>query len=99
MHRAKQLLFSAVLLVFSAAALVCSLIFTARAAACEDKSEKATTEIAELKKENLLLRAKCDNRLTLAELEKYAVEQLGMERLTPAMIETLEVSEELGVRS
>ena len=72
-------LFRAVCLGFSAALLVLSLLTAARTTAVNDRAAALKTEIAALKTENERLRARVSGRIDLETLERYALEELGMQ--------------------
>lgn len=78
--------FITVLLIFSAAAIVLLLLVTARLAELNDRSEKIVKDMNELKQENMVLQAKCENIMSIEELELYAVNELGMQRVCPCQI-------------
>lgn len=86
-------IFIAVILIFSAAALLLTLLSFAKLAVLEDMTETLNTEISELKKENALLRACTDNSMSLEELEEYAVDVLGMQHPQPEQTEKEEIED------
>ena len=49
-------------------------------------------ELTELKEENHILQAKSETSLSLEELERYATEELGMQRLKPSQIFYIDLS-------
>ena len=75
-------LFRAVCLCFSALLLVLSLLCGIRLAAVNDLAAGRKRETERLLAENARLRARCESSLSLEEIERYAVEELGMQRLS-----------------
>lgn len=84
---------TAVLLLVSAVIVVLSLLASAKLAEVEDRSEKLTKETALLEQRNRLLLAQCENLVSIEELERYAIEQLGMQRLSPSQVFYLETDD------
>lgn len=82
-----------VLLFASAVILVLSLLASAKLTELEDRVEKLTDEIALAERENRLLQAQCENLVSISELERYAVEKLGMQRLSSSQIFYLETDD------
>lgn len=74
--------FRAICLLFSALLLVLSLLCDARLAALNDLAAEREREAARLRAENARLLARCESSLSLEEIERYAVEELGMQRLS-----------------
>lgn len=91
MQEKKHNVFITVILIFSAAALLLTLLSFAKLAALDDMTETLNNEISELKKENALLRAYTENSMTLEELEEYAENVLGMQRPQPEQVESEEI--------
>lgn len=81
------------MLFISAVIVVLSLLASAKLAEMEDRSEKLTKETALLEQRNRLLQAQCENLVSIEELERYAIEQLGMQRLSPSQIFYLETDD------
>ena len=79
-------MFRAVCLCTAALMLVLSLLCSIRLTAVNDREARLTREIAELERENESLRVRCESRLSLEEIERYAVEKLGMQRLSGEQI-------------
>ena len=84
---------AAVLLLVSAVIVVLSLLASAKLAEVEDRSEKLTKETALLEQRNRLLQSQCENLVSIEELERYAIEQLGMQRLSPGQVFYLETDD------
>ena len=74
-------LFRAICLCFSVLLLVLSLLWDIRLAALNDLAAGKKRETERLKAENARLLARCESSLSLEEIERYAVEELGMQRL------------------
>ena len=81
MNRPGENLFRAVCLGFSLLLLVGSLLWDIRLAALNDLAAAEEPETERLKAENARLLARCESSLSLEEIERYAVEELGMQRL------------------
>ncbi len=81
------------MLLVSAVIVVLSLLASAKLAEVEDRSEKLTKETALLEQRNRLLLAQCENLVSIEELERYAIEQLGMQRLSPSQVFYLETDD------
>lgn len=76
--------------VFSACILVLSLITAAETAAVNDLAAELKTEIEEIKSENELLEIKLNMSASLEEIERYALEVLGMQHLRPEQVTVLD---------
>ena len=63
-----------------------SLLCGIRLAAVNDLAAERKKEVEELKAENARLLARCESSLSLEEIERYAVEVLGMQRLSGEQI-------------
>ena len=81
MNRPGENLFRAVCLGFSVLLLVGSLFLGIRTAARNDAAAESRRRAESLRQENAWLRARCECSLSLEEIERYAVEELGMQRL------------------
>ena len=81
------------MLLFSAVIVVLSLLASAKLAEVEDRSEKLKKETALLEQRNRLLQAQCENLVSIEDLERYAIEQLGMQRLSPGQVFYLETDD------
>ncbi len=79
-------LFRAVGFCFSAALLVLSLLCSIKLAAVNDTAARLEKEVNALQEENARLRAACETSLSLEEIERYAREELGMQRCMPGQI-------------
>jgi hypothetical protein len=75
-------LFRAICLGFSALMLVLSLLCGIRLAAVNDLAADREREVKRLRAENARLRARCESSMSLEEIERYAEEELGMQRLS-----------------
>ena len=94
--RTSELLFNTIAALFSALLLVLSLLCAVETAAVNDRAAALEKENERLKTENQILQTRLDNSLSLAELERYAVDVLGMQRPAPGQIRTIELTEYLG---
>ena len=94
--RTSELLFNAIAALFSAVLLVLSMLCAVELAAVNDQAAALEKENERLKTENQILQTRLDNSLSLAELERYAVDVLGMQRPAPGQIRTIEITEHLG---
>lgn len=72
-------LFRAVSLSVSALLLVLSLLYALRMTEVNDRAAAVKAEIAALKTENEILLAQCESRVDLETLERYALQELGMQ--------------------
>lgn len=90
--RTSELLFNAIAALFSAVLLVLSLLSAVELAAVNDQAAALEKENERLKTENQILQTRLDNSLSLAELERYAVDVLGMQRPAPGQIRTIEIT-------
>lgn len=88
-----NVLFRAVCLCFSAALLVLSLLSAIDLAAVNDRAARLEKEIETLETENDILLARCENSLSLEEVERRAIEELGMQHCTPNQIVYIELSD------
>ena len=86
MGRREESLFVSIGLGFSALFLVLALLCSIRATAVNDRAAALERETAELRLENERLRTRCEERLSLAEIERYATQELGMQYLSADQI-------------
>lgn len=93
MKRVSAALFAAVVFSFSAVLLVLSLLASIKLAALNDTASRLTAQIKELRDENAALTAQYECCVSIDELERRAVEELGMRRCTPEQIEYIDISE------
>ena len=91
--RTSEILFDAVAAFFSAVMLVLSLLCAVKLAAVNDRAAELKKENERLKTENQILLAQWENSMSLEELERYAIEKLGMQRPTPGQIRVIEFTE------
>lgn len=96
MRRLYPAFFAAVVFSFSALMLIFSLLCSIRLSALNDSVRRTETELAKLQTENETLTADYESRIGLAELERYAIEVLGMQRCTAAQTEYIRLSEQMG---
>ena len=75
-------LFRGICLGFSALLLVLSLLLDTRIAACSDAAAEREREAENLRADNARLLARCESSLSLEEIERYALEELGMQRIS-----------------
>ena len=93
MKQVNEILFRAVCLCAAALLLVISLLCSIRVTAVNDKAARLERENAALEAEIAVLAARVESRLSLEELERYAVEKLGMQRLSPGQVILIETPE------
>ncbi|MBR5095059.1 MAG: septum formation initiator family protein [Oscillospiraceae bacterium] len=90
MSRSAEILFRSVCLGFSAVLTVLALLCAIRTAAWNDRAAQREQEVRQLREENARLRARCEDSLSLAEIERYAREELGMQFLQGEQIVVVE---------
>ena len=88
-----ELVFRLICLVFSMMLLVLSLLWTVRLSQLEDKAAAMEKEIAGLQAENQILLAKYESCVSLEKIERYAIQELGMQHCSPGQIFYLELPE------
>lgn len=88
--RTSALFFNTIAALFSAVLLVLSLLCAVETAAVNDRAAALKKENERLKTENQILQARLDNSLSIAELERRALEELGMQRPNTGQIQTIE---------
>ena len=93
MKQVDEILFRAVCLCAAALLLVISLLCSIRVSAVNDRAAGLERENAALEAEIAVLAARAESRLSLEELERYAVEKLGMQRLSPGQVILIETPE------
>lgn len=93
MLKVRETAFSIVCVVFSAVLLVLCMLSSAQAAAVNDVAAQLSEQIEKLEEENRLLYVSYENSIDLERLEKYAVEQLGMQRCSPNQIIYIEYTD------
>ena len=96
MRREKQLseqLFRAVCLGFSALLLVMALFGQIRLVKTESRIESLENAIAEAENERIVLQIRLNEALSLEELERRAVQELGMRHPEPGQIVTIDYQE------
>lgn len=91
--RSSELLFNAIGAIFSAVLLVMSLLCAIELAAVNDRAAAFEKETERLKTENQILLTQCENSMSLEELERYAIDELGMQRPAPGQIRYIELTE------
>ena len=80
-------------IVFSALTLVLCMLFSAELAAVNDEAARLQAQVSQLEEENRLLYVSAENSIDLESLEKYALEQLGMQRCSPGQIMYIEYTD------
>ena len=90
MRQINEILFRAVCLCAAVLMLLMSLLCSIRVAAVNERAAKLERENAALTEEIAMLTARSESRLSLEELERFASEKLGMQRLTPGQIIMME---------
>lgn len=93
MKQVNEILFRAVCLCAAALLLVISLLCSIRVTAVNDRAARLERENAALEAEIAVLAARAESSLSLEELERYAVEKLGMQRLSPGQVILIETPE------
>ncbi len=93
MGRITDFLFETVVFSFSALVLVLMLFGCVRFSQSEDRAEKLELMITERRSENRMLQAQCESGVSLAELEDYALNELGMQPCRPWQIVYLDAPE------
>ncbi|MBR1457185.1 MAG: hypothetical protein IJ594_08535 [Oscillospiraceae bacterium] len=94
MRRIREFLFCAICFGFSAAVLVLSLLGAVQLTARNDEVAALEKEIALLREENAVRSAACESMLNLGEIERRAVQELGMQTCSPGQIVYLEYPRE-----
>lgn len=92
MKRVSNVLFAAVLFAFSAVLAVLSLFASIKLAAVNDTATRLTKATEELYEQNDILLATIEKSISMDELERYAIEELGMCRCTVEQIEIIYIS-------
>ena len=93
MKQVNEILFRAVCLGAAALMLVMSLLCSIRVTAVNDRAARLERENAALEAEIAVLTARAESRMSLEELERYAVEKLGLQRCGPDQIILIEAPE------
>ncbi len=96
MRKAKQLseqLFRAVCLGFSAILLVMALFGQIRLVKTESRIESLENAIADAENERVVLQIRLNEAMPLEELERRAVQELGMRHPEPGQIVTIDYNE------
>lgn len=96
MKQVNELLFRAVCLSAAAVMLVMSLLCSIRLAAVNDRAARLERENAALTREIDVLSARNESRLSLEELERRAVDELGLQRCTPGQIQVINLLPDTG---
>ena len=91
MGRVYGILFRAICIGFSLVLLVSALLGAIRLAALNEELNALEKSLKALKEENRVLQAKVESSLSLEELERRAIEELGMQRLSPGQIIYIEL--------
>jgi len=90
-NKVSALLFRAICAGFSFLLLVAALLGSIELAAVNEELNTLEQGLKELKDENRILQAKLETSMSLEELERYATEELGMQRMNPGQIIYLEL--------
>ncbi len=93
MKDVNELLFRALCMAAAAVMLFVSLLCAIRLTAVNDRCAKLMRENEELAAEVAVLTARAEERLSLEELERLAVEELGLQRCTPGQIIVADIVE------
>ena len=91
MGRVNGILFRAICIGFSLVLLVSALLGAIRLAALNEELNALEKSLKALQEENRVLQAKVESSLSLEELERRAIEELGMQRLSPGQIIYIEL--------
>lgn len=91
MSKLNGVLFRVICGAFSFGLLVAALLGSIELAALNEELTTMERELKELKEENRVLQAEYETSMSLEELERYATEKLGMQRLSPGQIIYLEL--------
>ena len=86
MTKLSNSVFNALCVAFSAVFLVLCMLCSAQRAAENERAAMYREEIERLKTENRVLYVQNQCEMSLEELERYALEELGMQRLSPRQI-------------
>ena len=86
MRRLSEIVFCTVCFSFAAVLLVLSLLGAVRLASLSDEDAGLEQELETLKDETRALRVTYDSMLQLDEIERYAVEELGLQHCSPGQI-------------
>ena len=87
-----ELMFCAICFCFSAALLVLSLLGSVRLAALGDELTALESECAALEADNQIRRVEYEGLLSLEELERCAIEKLGLQHCSPSQIVVLDAA-------
>jgi len=79
-------LFRGVCLGFSLILLILTLLLSVKLTVIQDLNSDMEKNLSEQLKHNCVLRSRYENGLSLEVIERYAVEQLGMQSLRPGQI-------------
>lgn len=96
MKKVSSAVFVGILFGFSAVMLVFSLFASIKLTALNDSAARLDKETAAIEEENRALSAQYGQCASIEEIEKYAVEVLGMQRCTAEQIEYIDMSEQTG---
>lgn len=91
MKRIYPVFFVAVVFSFSAAMLIFSLLCSIKLSAVNDSVDRVCGRLTELEEENERLAAEYESCVSVEELERYALDKLGMQHVTAIQIEYLEM--------
>ena len=86
MIKLSNCVFNALCLAFSAVFLVLCMLCSARTAAENERAAEYREEIERLKTENRILYVRAQCEMSLEELERRAIEELGMQHLSSEQI-------------
>ena len=91
MKKGGETLFRILCLGLSALLLVMSLLYGARLTERNQAAAEAKTAAEKLRTENQLLQVRCAYAFSLEEIERYALEELGMQNLRAEQIVRAEI--------
>ena len=91
MSRINGIYFRVICIGFSLVLLVSALLGSIRLAAVNEELNALEKSLQSLKEENRVLQARVESSLSLEELERRAIEELGMQRLSPGQIIYIEL--------
>ena len=91
MKKIYPVFFVAVVFSFSALMLILSLLCSIKLSAVNDAVDRLDAKILQLETENESLIAEYESCVSVEELERYALDMLGMQHITAIQIEYLEM--------
>lgn len=96
MKKFRETAFISICVLFSLAMLVLCMVSSIELNKVNDFAAACERELKELESENEVLRVELENSLSLEELERYALEVLGMQHCSPGQIFYIEHIDTVG---